>query len=83
MPESMLRQLRIDAELNGRSVNSEILTRLHLSLAQQERLMHESPRVEDPNRAAYRAMSDTERALLKILRSLSAEKQLALISLFK
>jgi hypothetical protein len=83
LPEELMRDLRIDATLNGRSLNSEILTRLQLSLEQQARLMKESPRLEEPARAEYRGMSDTERQLFDIVRHLSAERQLALISLFK
>lgn len=83
MPEELLHELRREADLNGRSVNSEILTRLQLTLAQQAKLLQTGHRIEDPAAAEYRAMSDMERALLNIAKKLSPEKQLALISLFK
>ena len=83
LPQELRNELQREAGLNGRSVNSEILSRLQLSLSQQARLMKKGYRIEDPARSEYAAMNDTERTLLGVIKKLSPEKQLALISLFK
>jgi hypothetical protein len=83
LPQELKEELQKEANLNGRSMNSEILSRLQMSMEQQARLLKQGYRVEDAARSELAALSDLERAFLAVARGLSPEKQLALISLFK
>lgn len=83
LPQELKEELQKAANSNGRSINSEILTRLQLSLDQQARLLKQGHRIEDAARTELAALTDLERAFLAVARGLPPEKQLALLSLFK
>lgn len=79
MPSDLKQRLDFKAKENNRSLNSEIVSRLADSLD------HETANVAKERPATqYRAdIHPIEQQLLVIFRRLPAEKQLALISLFK
>jgi hypothetical protein len=79
LPEELNAALKKQAELNGRSVNAEIVYRLQQSLSGRGR---DASRARQSS-AEYDALGDLERAMLQVFRRMGPEKQLALISLFK
>ena len=82
MPEDVKQRLEKEAQINGRSLNAEVVDRLKRSLSKQ---LASSHRASESDATGYQApaLSDADRQLLAIFRKLSPEKQLALISLFK
>ncbi len=78
LPPALKEALQAKAKENGRSLNAEILHRLQRSLEPRRR----GYRVEEPT-PDYVIEGETERAMLAVFRRLAAEKQLALLSLFK
>lgn len=84
MPSELKERIDREARINGRSLNTEIVTRLKGSL--------EASVLQSPGNA-YTAkqqagvyelgVNDIERQLLSIFRRLPVDKQLALLSLFK
>ena len=80
IPAELRAPLDKEASLNGRSLNSEILHRLTISLGPQgnvpKNYRASEPRREEP-------LNDAERKMLALFRRWPAEKQLALLSLFK
>lgn len=79
MPEDLKAHLAKEAKINGRSLNSEIVSRLRSSL---DKRTH-GHLVTEPHAPGQPALTDAERQLLTLFRKLSPEKQLALLSLFK
>lgn len=82
LPLELRDRLQREANLNNRSVNTEILYRIQTSLDQQERILKKQLKAAEPG-TPYTIATDTERTILAIFRKLPPEKQLALISLFK
>ncbi len=84
MPPELKERLGREAEINGRSLNAEIVDRLRKSLETRPplSLVGEGYQAQQP-REGYDAITDIERQLLTIFRRLPVEKQLALLSLFK
>lgn len=83
MPEEMRDLLNREANLNGRSLNTEILGRLQHTLEQQRKVRASGYRVTEPLPEQGGARDDLERSMLAMFRKLSPDKQLALLSLFK
>ncbi len=85
MPPDMKEALGREARINGRSLNSEIVERLRLSLAPQPPAV--GLRSEDSaarlDAYARSSLTDPERSMLTLFRRFSPEQQLALLSLFK
>jgi hypothetical protein len=75
--------LEREADINGRSLNAEIVNRLQLSIERQRTGVEKSYKSAEPAAPAYLAKDDHERAMLNVFRRMSPEKQLALLSLFK
>jgi hypothetical protein len=87
MPPELKDRLQNAADLNGRSLNMEIVHRLLASLesayppAANE--ANAPMAVNAPVREYTVPLTDLEKSLLAVFRRLPVEKQLALISLFK
>lgn len=79
LPKELKQSLRKVARDNDRSLNAEIVQRLRQSM-EAPRRRH---RLEDPGAPEYNALTDQDRAILKVFGQLSLEKQLALLSLLK
>jgi len=79
MPPELRELLKQHAELNRRSLNSEIVARLQTTLDPSERRSQSDATVQTHDVVV---LSDAERALLNVFRSLLPDKQLALLSLF-
>lgn len=85
MPAELKERIDREARINGRSLNTEIITRLKGSLE----VSGKSPRnaytytAEQQQGAYAHELNDIERQLLSIFRRLPVDKQLALLSLFK
>lgn len=83
MPPDLKSDLEQEAKKNSRSLNSEIVDRLKKSLEAiaSGQVMNTAAQ----NTAAYKVdqYSDIEKQLVQVFRKLPAEKQLALLSLFK
>lgn len=82
LPDALRDFIQREANVNGRSVNSEIIHRLEesrhpVSLPGGRYAAHE------PTARAEPQLIDAERAMLAVFRRFSPEKQLALLSLFK
>ena len=81
LPHELRDWLQREANINGRSLNSEIIQRLEASRVGQEggtrRALAEQPRGD------YTMMTELERSIMTVVKRLSPEKQLALLSLFK
>lgn len=80
MPADLKARLLAEAMRNGRSLNTEVVARLAASL------QDDVPRVAmEPAANGYleNSLSPADRDMLVIFRRLPAEKQLALLSLFK
>lgn len=81
MPEELKKSLEKEAEINDRSLNSELVARLKSGL--DKRAANRRHRAEEPGVEYAEPLSDAERQVLAVFKKLPAEKQLALISLFK
>jgi hypothetical protein len=83
MPPNMKEHLEREADINGRSLNMEIVGRLRKSLEGIEEGRATQFKVEQPPGGGYAPeLTEIERRLLTIFRRLPPEKQLALLSLF-
>lgn len=82
LPVELRDRLRKEARLNGRSMNTELVGRLQRSIEQQGGAPIRYA-AREPEVAPYLAQSDAEREILALFRRWPAEKQLALLSLFK
>lgn len=83
MPAELKQKLDFEAKKGGRSLNNEVVTRLWDSIneGQPGAGRHEA---REPRGNRYSIpLTDAEKAMLAVFRRLPAEKQLALISLFK
>lgn len=80
MPEELKKRLADEARTSGKSLNSEVVERLQASVAKQHAAHY---RTEEGVTGYVVPLSDAERQMLAVFRRLPAEKQLALISLFK
>ena len=80
MSDGMRASIEKRAELNGRSMNSEILAMLN-SLLNGNKIDTTNTAAAHQERAPY--LVEHEEMLLRIYRSMTVEKQLALLSLFK
>lgn len=82
MPAELKERIDREAKANGRSMNTEIISRLWASFEMKQ---SSQLTVMDPVRPSYGEsdLSEIERQLLWIFRRLPVEKQLALVSLFK
>lgn len=81
MPPDLKGRLQNAADLNGRSLNMEIIHRLSASL--QAPYPDATMAVNEAPREYTVSLTDLEKSLLAVFRRLPVEKQLALISLFK
>lgn len=80
LPAPLKESLEKFAEANHRSLNAEIVTRLTESV---ERPRPRANVAHDSGINTYGALSHSESAMLAVFRQMPAEKQLALLSLFK
>lgn len=81
MPPELKARLQNAADLNGRSLNMEIVQRLSASL---QEAYPDAPMVVNETPRDYTVpLTDLEKSLLAVFRRLPVDKQLALISLFK
>lgn len=81
MPPELKARIEAEARANGRSINTEVISRLQDSLRDQS-----SKRVAmEPSSPGYHdnGLSTTDKEMLAVFRALPASKQLALLSLFK
>ncbi|MBU0592456.1 MAG: Arc family DNA-binding protein [Gammaproteobacteria bacterium] len=84
MPAELKDRLDREAKINGRSLNSEVVSRLQKSLDGQSHVMTNGYTEQEINRyVATHPLSDTERQMVNVFRKMPPEKQLALLSLFK
>ena len=87
LPAEIGDQIRKEANLNGRSINSEIISRLQRSIEDQRAVRVNGYKVAEaglpPIPPEQLAADDNERAMLAAFRRLSPERQLALLSLLK
>jgi Arc-like DNA binding domain len=83
LPQEIRDHLQKEANLNGRSVNSEIVQRLQASIDYQFSARSKAHKAAESGQVEYTAQNDTERAFFAMFRRMSPEKQLALLSLFK
>lgn len=83
MPTDLKERIDREAKINGRSLNTEIVTRLKGSLDTAGRLPRSAYTAEQRQGVYAQELSDAERQLLSIFRRLPVDKQLALLSLFK
>ena len=82
MPAELKQLLDFEAKKNNRSLNSELVNRLWQSLGRDDQV--EGKLGAEQSRPEYAGQfSAADKAMLAIFRRLPAEKQLALISLFK
>lgn len=81
MPPELKDRLQNAADLNGRSLNMEIVQRLSASLETNHPPLPLA--ANEPLRDYTPALTDAEKSMLAVFRRLPPEKQLALISLFK
>ncbi len=82
MPAELKQQLEFEAKRNGRSLNSEVVTRLWETLSKAHE-GGEKHKAREPGTHYAVPLTDTEKALLAVFKKLPPEKQLALLSLFK
>lgn len=84
MPPTMRESLERVAAQNRRSLNQELIERLAVSLRNAPAVGERATVLKTgmPEAAAYR-LSELETAMLLVLKGMSVEKQLALLSLFK
>lgn len=82
MPPDLKDRLQNAADLNGRSLNMEVVHRLTVSLEARTYAGTEPMRTESPV-TEYTVLSDTDNKMLSVFRRLPPDKQLALITLFK
>lgn len=85
LPIEVREALQKQANMNGRSVNSEIVHRLITSLDRQTEVEQKGYMAaeESPALAKHAAQTDSERMMLAMFKRWPPEKQLALLSLFK
>jgi hypothetical protein len=83
MPAELKERIDREARINGRSLNTEIVTRLKSSLDATGKLPRSAYTAEQQQGAYARELNDIERQLLNIFRRMPVDKQLALLSLFK
>lgn len=82
MPPELKDRLQNAADLNGRSLNMEVIHRLMASLEARTYAGSEPLSAQSPI-ADYTVLSELENQVLTVFRRLPPDKQLALISLFK
>lgn len=83
MPADLKERIDREARINGRSLNTEIVTRLKGSLDATGKLPKSAYAAEQTQGAYAQELNDVERQLLNIFRRMPVDKQLALLSLFK
>lgn len=83
MPAELKERIDREARINGRSLNTEIITRLKGSLEVSGKSPRNAYTAEQRQGAYAQELNDIERQLLSIFRRLPVDKQLALLSLFK
>lgn len=81
MPPEMKDRLQNAAQINGRSLNAEIVHRLGASFVATEQSEYKVRDLKNPDYLP--ALSDVDRQILAVFRRMPVEKQLALLSLFK
>jgi len=81
MPPDLRAKLQNEADLVGRSLNSEILARLAESFNKKQKQVTQI--ALDSNDASYNGLTDTERSMLTLFKRWSPEKQLSFLVLFK
>lgn len=82
MPPDLKDRLQNAADLNGRSLNMEVVHRLAASLEARTYAGTVPMGAQSPI-AEYTVLSDTDNKMLSVFRRLPPDKQLALITLFK
>lgn len=82
MPPDLKDRLANAAELNGRSLNAEIVQRLEASFELRPPMTNGIGFYGERGNGTVE-LSDHDKAILSVFRRLPVEKQLALISLFK
>lgn len=84
MPSELKELLEREAKINSRSLNSEIVDRLKKGLNRQAMVSAGNHMAAEPATTDYaNLLTDIERQFLGVFRRLPAEKQLALLSLFR
>lgn len=79
MPISLREELKREATVSDRSMNTVILSRLKGSVDKSKKdSLH-----DQPGMAEYYALNEIERSLFTILKRLPLEKQMALMTLLK
>lgn len=79
LPSELREEIKREADISSRSMNSVILSRLLGSYGKEKK----AHKVEEPARSMYYALSETEQTLFALLKKLPIERQLALITLLK
>lgn len=79
LPAQLREELRREAEITDRSMNTVILRRIQGSYKTEKLTTY----AKEPAVSDYYSLNETERTLFALLKKLSAERQLALISLLK
>lgn len=78
LTKTLHEEIKREADITGRSMNTVILMRLHHSYDGE----NAPTKVEDSARSYY-TMSDTEKMIFAMIKKLPTDKQLALLSLLK
>lgn len=80
MPPELKARIEAEAKKNGRSMNTEVVARLAASLREEA-----AYQVARPATPAYanNDLTEAEKQMLATFKALPAEKQLALLALFK
>lgn len=88
MPPALKTTLERESKISGRSLNTEIIYRLEMSLQKTIDASIESSiesfrqyRLESPSPEPYMAISEIERQLLGMFKRLTPDKQLGLLAL--
>lgn len=80
MPPELKARIEAEAKKNGRSMNTEVVARLAASLREEAAYQAGSPATPA---YANNALTEAEKQMLATFKALPAEKQLALLALFK
>lgn len=78
IPPELKSRLESAAKAAGRSLNAEVLARLHESM-KKDPVLHQ---LEEPT-PEYRALTDAEHRMLTLYRKWSPEQQLSFLVLFR
>lgn len=83
MPPELKDRLQNAADLNGRSLNLELVHRLRLSFEPPPQLLLHGEEMRERTADYIVPLTGPENSMLAVFRRMPPEKQLALISLFK